>query len=395
MLAALGSIDYWFVTEGRRVHKTVHHYLLRFSGGELSDEDIEVTEVAWVPLHDLPARLAYADERRLAEVAGELIRKLQSDGPGALPPLPRTAPRRRPQTHSHTRNHRSDEAEPRPAGRTVAVRRRDARAALVAAVPRAAAVIVADRAFLLPAPHCRAAAAASPARRTFLTVRIDSVTPDLVTTASDPVVTVTGTVTNVGDRPVRDIVARLEHAAAVTSSARTAHRSRRGTSTSIKPVARVHQRVARDCERGQTRRVHLGLSAAIGDRAVAGHRPARDLPAAGQRQRHPRLRRTGPARRRALPAAGPRACPRRPGRRARTPQPASSPRTPRKPVRITMLWPLADKPRLAPGRARRHHPGAADGRRPRDLAGRRRPPRHAAGARPSSPPARRWTPTAQ
>ncbi|MDP1171465.1 NUDIX hydrolase, partial [Klebsiella pneumoniae] len=41
VLAPLGSIDYWFVTEGRRVHKTVHHYLLRFLGGELSDEDIE------------------------------------------------------------------------------------------------------------------------------------------------------------------------------------------------------------------------------------------------------------------------------------------------------------------------------------------------------------------
>ena len=75
VLAALGSIDYWFVTEGRRVHKTVHHYLLRFSGGELSDDDVEVTEVAWVPLHELPTRLAYADERRLAEVAGELIRQ--------------------------------------------------------------------------------------------------------------------------------------------------------------------------------------------------------------------------------------------------------------------------------------------------------------------------------
>src|SRR5829696_2387829 len=33
VLAALGSIDYWFVTEGRRVHKTVHHYLMRFLGG--------------------------------------------------------------------------------------------------------------------------------------------------------------------------------------------------------------------------------------------------------------------------------------------------------------------------------------------------------------------------
>src|ERR1700754_1544397 len=109
VLAALGSIDYWFVTEGRRVHKTVHHYLMRFLGGELSDEDVEVTEVAWVPLKELPSRLAYADERKLAEVAGELIDKLHTDGPAALPPLPRTSPRRRAQTHSHTRKRRPDE----------------------------------------------------------------------------------------------------------------------------------------------------------------------------------------------------------------------------------------------------------------------------------------------
>jgi 8-oxo-dGTP pyrophosphatase MutT (NUDIX family) len=113
VLAALGSIDYWFVTEGRRVHKTVHHYLMRFVGGELSDDDVEVSEVAWVPLKELPTRLAYADERRLAEVAGELIDKLHADGPAALPPLPRSSPRRRGQTHSHTRNRSTDD----PAGR--------------------------------------------------------------------------------------------------------------------------------------------------------------------------------------------------------------------------------------------------------------------------------------
>ncbi|WP_200845947.1 NUDIX hydrolase [Mycolicibacterium vanbaalenii] len=119
VLAALGSIDYWFVTEGRRVHKTVHHYLMRFLGGELSDEDIEVSEVAWVPLRELPSRLAYADERRLAAVADDLIDKLHTDGPEALPPLPRTTPRRRGQTHSHTRRHRNDPtAQPQPGRRT-------------------------------------------------------------------------------------------------------------------------------------------------------------------------------------------------------------------------------------------------------------------------------------
>lgn len=79
VLAPLGSIDYWFVTEGRRVHKTVHHYLLRFMGGELSDEDVEVTEVAWVPLSALATTLAYADERKLAEVARELAADMNAD----------------------------------------------------------------------------------------------------------------------------------------------------------------------------------------------------------------------------------------------------------------------------------------------------------------------------
>jgi 8-oxo-dGTP pyrophosphatase MutT (NUDIX family) len=109
VLASLGSIDYWFVTEGRRVHKTVHHYLLRFLGGELSDHDLEVSEVAWVPLDELPSRLAYADERRLAEVAGELIQTLHTHGPGALPPLPHSTPWRRRQTHSRTGRRRSDD----------------------------------------------------------------------------------------------------------------------------------------------------------------------------------------------------------------------------------------------------------------------------------------------
>ena len=73
VIAELGTIDYWFVAEGRRIHKTVHHYLLEASGGELSDEDVEVDEVAWVPLDELRERLAYAGERRLAEAAAELL----------------------------------------------------------------------------------------------------------------------------------------------------------------------------------------------------------------------------------------------------------------------------------------------------------------------------------
>jgi ADP-ribose pyrophosphatase YjhB (NUDIX family) len=73
VVAALGTIDFWFVAEGRRIHKTVHHYLLLATDGELSAEDIEVEEVAWVPLAELDERLAYADERRLVAKVPDLL----------------------------------------------------------------------------------------------------------------------------------------------------------------------------------------------------------------------------------------------------------------------------------------------------------------------------------
>jgi len=73
VIAPLGTIDFWFVAEGRRIHKTVHHYLLIAEGGELSDADIEVVEVAWVPLEELAERLAYDDERRLVDQVPGLL----------------------------------------------------------------------------------------------------------------------------------------------------------------------------------------------------------------------------------------------------------------------------------------------------------------------------------
>lgn len=61
-------------------------------------------------------------------------------------------------------------------------------------------------------------AASQPPSIPFLRVQIDSITPDTITTTSDQMVTVTGTISNVGDREVRDVVVRLERAPAVTSS---------------------------------------------------------------------------------------------------------------------------------------------------------------------------------
>lgn len=76
VLAPLGTINFWFTADGVRIHKTVHHYLLASRGGELSDLDVEVDEVAWVPLDEVSARLAYRDERALLERVPELLTEL-------------------------------------------------------------------------------------------------------------------------------------------------------------------------------------------------------------------------------------------------------------------------------------------------------------------------------
>lgn len=117
VLAPLGVSEYWFRAQDRIVHKTVHHYLLRFVDGELCTDDHEVEEVAWVPLHELPSRFTHADERELGQVAARLVAVLRSHGRAALPPLPHNAPRLRPQAHSRAHNS-ADPARPHTKARS-------------------------------------------------------------------------------------------------------------------------------------------------------------------------------------------------------------------------------------------------------------------------------------
>jgi 8-oxo-dGTP pyrophosphatase MutT (NUDIX family) len=73
VLADLGSISFWFIAGRRRVHKTVHHFLLAAEGGTLSNADPEVNEVAWVPVDDLAGVLAYEDERGIVAKVPPLL----------------------------------------------------------------------------------------------------------------------------------------------------------------------------------------------------------------------------------------------------------------------------------------------------------------------------------
>lgn len=77
-VAPLETIEYWYVSgvgaSRVRFHKFVHFYLFRFVSGNVGDHDHEVNEARWFEIEEALERLAFKDERRVAELARALIR---------------------------------------------------------------------------------------------------------------------------------------------------------------------------------------------------------------------------------------------------------------------------------------------------------------------------------
>ncbi|MGE2714370.1 DUF6049 family protein [Mycolicibacterium litorale] len=212
--------------------------------------------------------------------------------------------------------------------------------------PRLVAALVMLLLFAIPTALPKAAAG-EPGASPFLQLRIDRVNPDVVTTTSDPTVTVSGVVRNVGDRTVRDVVLRLEHAPAVDSSSglRT---NLAGNLDQFDPVADFIT-AAPELQRGQE--VPFNLTYPI----RAGDAPSLRIDQPGVYPLLVNVNGTpdygAPARlddaRFLLPVLG---VPAEGGAEsaAETLNSVVAPDT-SKPVRLTMFWPLADKPRLAAG----------------------------------------------
>lgn len=69
----LGTINYWFVANGVRFHKWVHHWLMEPVGGDVADHDHEFDRVEWVPISVALDLLKYENERRMVRKAAEAL----------------------------------------------------------------------------------------------------------------------------------------------------------------------------------------------------------------------------------------------------------------------------------------------------------------------------------
>ncbi len=190
------------------------------------------------------------------------------------------------------------------------------------------------------------ATAGEPGDVHFLEVRIDRVTPEIVTNTGEATVTVDGTVINVGDRLVRDVVVRLEHAEAVASP-QGLRTSLDGATDQYQPVG-AFVAVVPELQRGQAGTFTLSYPLRSTSAPSLGIEQPGVYPLLVNANGTPDY--GEPARlddaRFLLPVLGVPADPS--AGSADTLIDMVVPDT-SKPVEITMLWPLADRPRLAAG----------------------------------------------
>lgn len=186
----------------------------------------------------------------------------------------------------------------------------------------------------------------------FLELAIDSVAPSTVTTTSDPFVVVSATVANVGDRPVTDVSVRMQRAPAVATRAelRTTLRLDQQNFDVVGEFVTVADRL----DPGQRKQFTLtmpmrqAVSAAKDTPSLEITRPGvyplllnvNGAPEFGDEARLDDARFL-------LPVLGVPPVPSAPDPTAEDARPIAPSTS--SPIALTVLWPLADRPRLAAG----------------------------------------------
>jgi len=81
IILKLGSIDYEFTAGRKVIAKTVHQFLMRQTGGNLTvenDPNHEAVEARWVSVDDLNTMLSHENERRMARAVLEWVERARA-----------------------------------------------------------------------------------------------------------------------------------------------------------------------------------------------------------------------------------------------------------------------------------------------------------------------------
>jgi ADP-ribose pyrophosphatase YjhB (NUDIX family) len=75
IVGEVGVVEYWFVREGVRYHKWVHHYLMEATGGDPSLHDQEYDRVEWFPVEAALQTLSFKNESEMVQKARKMLEK--------------------------------------------------------------------------------------------------------------------------------------------------------------------------------------------------------------------------------------------------------------------------------------------------------------------------------
>lgn len=73
IIKSLTPVDYWFVMNNEKIHKTVYYFLMEYAGGDTAKHDHEMENVQWVPIGEVEKKLTYKSDRDVWQKTQKLL----------------------------------------------------------------------------------------------------------------------------------------------------------------------------------------------------------------------------------------------------------------------------------------------------------------------------------
>ena len=69
----LTPVTYFFYMDGEKIQKTVHYFVMKFIGGDITKHDHEMEHVEWIDYNNVSEKLTYDSDKKVWEEAKNLI----------------------------------------------------------------------------------------------------------------------------------------------------------------------------------------------------------------------------------------------------------------------------------------------------------------------------------
>ena len=73
IIRLLNPVDYWYLWEGEKIHKTVYYFLMEYLSGDITKHDTEMENVQWLPENEIEKRLTYEEDKKVWQEARHFL----------------------------------------------------------------------------------------------------------------------------------------------------------------------------------------------------------------------------------------------------------------------------------------------------------------------------------